>query len=336
MPCRPMVRSVIRDDWNKNESSKVKIMGNKPRVFIDGEHGTTGLGIANRLMGRDDVELMSLSSENRKSSHHRAELINSVDVAILCLPDDAAREAVALIRNPAVRVIDASTAHRVSPDWTYGFPELTTGQRQKIREAKFVSNPGCYATGAIALIRPLIEKKILSSVTPLSIIGVSGYTGGGKSLIKIHEEEINPEPFAFYGVNLSHKHIPEIMVHGQLTKKPIFLPSAGHFPSGMVVVIPLHKDAVTGSIEIIQETFADWYRECKHITVDPLNSRETLEREDYIRVDRLANTDQLELMVFCSESHDEILLVARLDNLGKGASGAAIQNLNLMLGLNPG
>ncbi|WP_255990737.1 N-acetyl-gamma-glutamyl-phosphate reductase [Chitinolyticbacter albus] len=306
-------------------------MASLPKIFIDGEHGTTGLQIVERLAGRTDLQLLSLPVELRRSVEHRKALLNEADVVILCLPDDAAIESVAMITNPAVCVIDASTAHRVDPAWVYGFPELAADQRAKIRASTRIANPGCYATGAIALLRPLIARGLLSSDTALNIIGVSGYTGGGKALIEVHE---NPEaePFAFYALGLSHKHLPEIQHCTGLATKPVFLPSVGHFPTGMLVAIPLHASQLNGSAEDAAKALADWYAGERFVTVAPLNSQDVLERDAFLRADTLSNTNQLQILPYSSKSGGELVLIARLDNLGKGASGAAVQNLNILLG----
>ncbi|UXY14229.1 N-acetyl-gamma-glutamyl-phosphate reductase [Chitiniphilus purpureus] len=306
-------------------------MASKPTLFIDGEHGTTGLQIVERLSGREDLALLSLPVELRRSVPDREALLNSADIVILCLPDDAAKESVAAIHNPAVRVIDASTAHRVAPDWVYGFPELESGQRNRIANAKRIANPGCYATGAIALLRPLIAAALLPPTAALNILGVSGYTGGGKALIEVHEDT-DPEPFAFYGLGLSHKHLPEIQQHSGLTAKPVFLPSVGHFPTGMLVAIPLHAAQLNGSAQQVADTLAQWYADERFVTVAPLNRQDTLLRGAFLRADTLSGTNQLEILPYASASGDELVLIARLDNLGKGASGAAVQNLNLLLG----
>lgn len=306
-------------------------MASLPKIFIDGEHGTTGLQIVERLAGRTDLQLLSLPVELRRSVEHRKALLNEADVVILCLPDDAAIESVAMIENPAVRVIDASTAHRIDPTWVYGFPELAADQREKIRASTRIANPGCYATGAIALLRPLIERGVLPADTALNILGVSGYTGGGKALIEVHESA-DAEPFAFYALGLSHKHLPEIQHCTGLTTKPVFLPSVGHFPTGMLVAIPLHASQLNGSAEDVAKALADWYAGERFVTVAPLGSQDVLERDAFLRADTLSNTNQLQILPYASKSGGELVLIARLDNLGKGASGAAVQNLNILLG----
>lgn len=307
-------------------------MAHIPTIFIDGEHGTTGLQIVERLAPRTDVKLLSLPHEQRRSVSLREELLNTADVVILCLPDDAARDAVAAIRNPAVKVIDASTAHRINPDWVYGFAEMAKGQRERIAASTRIANPGCYATGAIAILRPLIESGVLPATTALNIMGVSGYTGGGKALIEVHESA-DPEPFAFYALGLSHKHVPEVQQCTGLKTKPVFLPSVGHFPTGMLVAIPLHASQLTVSVEAAAQVLHDWYAGEHFISVNPLNRQDDLLRGAFLRADTLSGTNRLEVLPYASGTGEEMVIIARLDNLGKGASGAAVQNLNILLGL---
>jgi N-acetyl-gamma-glutamyl-phosphate reductase len=305
-----------------------------PNVFIDGEAGTTGLQIRERLSGRSDLTLVSIDPAKRKDADERKRLLNSVDAVILCLPDDAAREAVALIENGAVKVIDASTAYRVAPDWAYGFPEMSKDQRAKIAAAKRISNPGCYPTGFIALARPLVEAGIIPRDWALSVNAVSGYSGGGKAMIAEFENESDPAytrvPYRIYAMTQQHKHVPEMQNYAGLARAPIFAPSVGRYYKGMIVEVPLPLAAIANGskVEDVHGVLVQAYKGERFVTVAPLAESMSLKTLDPEGVN---GTNQLKLFVF---GHDgEARLVALLDNLGKGASGAAVQNLNIALQL---
>ena len=308
----------------------------KPKIFIDGEHGTTGLQIRQRLAGRADLDILSIPEAERRNAALREDMLKAADIAILCLPDDAAREAVAMLGEGAsTRVIDTSTAHRTDPAWAYGFAELDAGQADKIAGARLVANPGCYPTGAIGLIRPLVKAGILPADYPVTVNAVSGYSGGGKQLIAQMENEAAEDhiasPHFLYGLTLSHKHVPEIALHGLLSRKPLFSPSVGRFAQGMIVQVPLHLSDLNGmpSLNEIHAALAAHYAGQGIVEVAPLEESGKLARLDPTA---LNDTDRMTLYVFGSEGGGQANLVAVLDNLGKGASGAAVQNMELMLG----
>ena len=306
-----------------------------PKIFIDGEHGTTGLQIRTRMADRRDVELLSIPEAERRNAAMREDMLNSADIAILCLPDDASKEAVQMVSgNNNVRVIDTSTAFRVNPTWAYGFAEMDKEQAEKIKAARFVANPGCYPTGAIGLVRPLRAAGILPDGYPVTVNAVSGYTGGGKQMIAQMEDQSRDDaitaPHFLYGLTLTHKHVPEMKIHGLLDRAPIFSPSVGKFPQGMIVQIPLHLDdlAEGATLESIHAALVAHYAGQDIVTVVPLEVSSKLPRIDAVE---LAGKDTMKLFVFGTPGASQVNLVALLDNLGKGASGAAVQNMDLML-----
>jgi len=324
------------------------------KVFIDGAVGTTGLEIRERLAGREEFALLQLSDAERKDMRARAAALNEADIVILCLPDEAARDAVALIENPHVRVIDASSAHRVAPGWVYGFPELDPGQRAKIASATRVSNPGCWPTGFLALVRPLVRSGIIPPDFPLTVTGVSGYSGGGKAMIEEFEAKDSPRyvetVVRTYGLTLAHKHAPEMRVHAGLTHSPVFSPNVGRYYRGMIVEVPLQLWALPGKpnvfdlfrelanayrgeklIEVANADYVDLATAAKKASAMP--KIEIAAMPQSIDAEILKLTNGMKLFVLGNDKTQQARLIAVLDNLGKGASGAAVQNLNIMLGL---
>lgn len=317
------------------------------KVFIDGEAGTTGLQIQQRLSQRRDIELLHLDDADRKDPAKRAELLNTADVSVLCLPDDAAREAVSLLENPAARVIDASTAHRTLDDWTYGFPEYSPERAGEIAASDRVANPGCYALGAISMLHPLVEAGLLPADSAVTINAVSGYSGGGRKLIAAFEDTEAPDAtdasFLLYGLDLEHKHVPEIQKHGNLTHRPLFVPSVGDFAQGMIVSLPLQLWSLPGNPRPadIHDALASHYADesgSQGVRVASLSESAAAKAHNLLSGNSLDaeenyGKDGLTLYVFGNENREQAVVCAVLDNLGKGAAGQAVQNLELMLGL---
>ena len=307
----------------------------KPAIFIDGEAGTTGLEIRRRVADVAGIAVRSIALEKRKDARARLAIMRDVDLVVLCLPDEAAREAVALIDTLGAsgpKIIDASTAHRIADGWVYGFPEMTAEQAQAVRQARRVSNPGCYPTAGIALIRPLVEAGLLPADYPITINAVSGYSGGGRGMIAAYEAGTAPA-FELYGLGFEHKHVPELQKYAKLTRRPIFVPSVGNYRQGMLVSVPLHLDTLPGkpAARDLEAALAERYAGASLVKVLPAG--DPAAKDKRLEPEALNGTDVLELRVFANAKYNQAVLVARLDNLGKGASGAAVQNMGLMLGV---
>jgi len=309
----------------------------KYRVFVDGQEGTTGLRIHELLAGRDDLEVLHIESAQRKDPAARARLLNAADIAFLCLPDDAARAAVELVTNPGTCVIDASTAHRTVAGWTYGLPELAPGQRERLRAAKRIANPGCHATAFILLLRPLIDAGLLAADALVSATSVTGYSGGGRKMIEQYEAGGDPLLVSprQYGLTLAHKHVPEMMAHTGLTHRPLFMPIVSNFYKGLAVSVPLHLSQLAPGTDgaTLQRTLAAHYAGERFVRVLPLGAPASA-HDGFLDVQACNDSNDCEIMVCASDT--QAVLIARLDNLGKGASGAAVQSMNLHLGLDEG
>jgi N-acetyl-gamma-glutamyl-phosphate reductase len=324
-----MTLKTVRNPQHASSQAK------RPVVFIDGEAGTTGLEIRRRLANVSGLDVQSIAADRRKDEAERLAMMRHADVVVLCLPDEAAKAAVGLIDSLGAegpKIVDASTAHRIADGWIYGFPEMAASQAEAVRTARRVSNPGCYPTGAIALIRPLVEAGLLPADYPVTINAVSGYSGGGRSMIEAYDCGQAPA-FELYGLALEHKHLPELQAYAKLTRRPIFVPSVGNYRQVMLVSIPLHLDTLPGKplAGDLAAALANHYRGAERVKVHAADAGAA----KGARLDALTlnETDQLELWVFSNEKHHQAVLVARLDNLGKGASGAAVQNIALMLGV---
>jgi len=306
-------------------------------VFVDGQEGTTGLRIHEYLAARSDIEVLRIDADRRKDAAERARLLNAADVAFLCLPDAAAKEAVALVTNPATCIIDASTAHRVAPGWVFGIPELAPGQREALRKAKRIANPGCHSTAFIALLRPLVDAGIVARDLPVTATSITGYSGGGKKMIEEYRAGGNPQLEAPrpYGLKLGHKHVPEMMAYSGLTVKPVFMPVVGNFYKGLAVSVPLHLSQLKPGSDgaALARAFEQHYAGERFIRVMPL-SDPAITEPSFFDVQGANDSNRIDLFVFADAS--QAILIAREDNLGKGASGAAVQCMNLHLGCDEG
>jgi N-acetyl-gamma-glutamyl-phosphate reductase len=309
----------------------------KHTVFVDGQEGTTGLRIHEYLAARSDIEVLKIDADKRKDAGERAQLLNAADVAFLCLPDAAAIEAVALVTNPHTCIIDASTAHRVAPGWTFGVPELAPGQRDALRKAKRIANPGCHSTAFIALLRPLVDAGIVPRNLPVTASSITGYSGGGKKMIEAYRAGGNPvlEAPRPYGLKLSHKHVPEMMAYTGLTVKPVFMPIVGNFYKGLAVSVPLHLSQLRAGSDgaALVRAFEKHYEGERFIRVMPL-SDPAITEPNFFDVQGTNDTNRIDVFVFADAQ--QCILIAREDNLGKGASGAAVQCMNLHLGCDEG
>lgn len=303
------------------------------RVYVDGQDGTTGLRIHEYLAARPDVEVLRIDADKRKDPAERARLLNAADVAFLCLPDAAAREAVAMVTNPRTCIIDASTAHRTQPGWVFGLPELAPGQRDALRAGKRIANPGCHASSFILLLRPLVDAGLVPAAHPVSATSITGYSGGGKKMIEQYQtvplppELQAPRP---YGLGLAHKHVPEMMAHTGLTARPIFMPIVASFYKGLAVSVPLPLRALGTTPEAVHAAYAQRYAGERFVRVMPLRDAATLE-SGFFDVQACNDTNRVDVFVFADDS--QAIVIARLDNLGKGASGAAVQAMNVHLGV---
>lgn len=308
----------------------------KYKVFVDGQEGTTGLRIHEYLAQRSDIEVLSIDAQRRKDPAERERLLNAADVAFLCLPDAAAREAVALVRNPATCLIDASTAHRTQPGWVFGLPELAPGQRDAIRRSKRIANPGCHASSFILLLRPLVDAGLVPADYPVSATSITGYSGGGKQMIEQYRQQPLPPALAAprpYALTLAHKHLPEMMAHTGLRTRPILMPVVGNFYKGLAVSVPLPLDLLHTSVDAVQRCYAQRYAGERFVRVLPLRDPDTL-AGGFFDVQGCNDSNRVDLFVFANDT--QAIVIARLDNLGKGASGAAVQAMNVHLGVDEG